>query len=211
MFPNTFIFLQLHSNRIEVRNVGRMRGIYPSFPSFHIFPPLPHFTKNFHHDFSFASVSLYAEVFRRKSGVAHSSATLSSAFFLSLNRAHSPRPVLNGARPWNRVRGHSSCLPRFIPAFGRRAVLLFPLRGIEPAIITRHHFCSDYLRCLANRHGNRSRIESVGSVRKDDRDKKIRFGGEWGAKRVGLDDVSASVLDTRGKRTNSFRFRISTR
>lgn len=171
-----------------------MRGIYPSFPSFHIFPPLPHFTKNFHHDFSFASVSLYAEVFRRKSGVAHSSATLSSAFFLSLNRAHSPRPVLNGARPWNRVRGHSSCLPRFIPAFGRRAVLLFPLRGIEPAIITRHHFCSDYLRCLANRHGNRSRIESVGSVRKDDRGKKIRFGGEWGAKRVGL-----------GRR---FRFRV---
>ena len=32
-----------------------------------------------------------------------------------------------------------------------------------------------------------------------------------GEKRVGLDDVSASVLDTRGKRRNSFRFRISMR
>lgn len=120
------------------------------------------------------------------------------AFFLSLNRAHSPRPVLNGARPWNRVRGHSSCLPRFIPAFGRRAVLLFSpptlLRGIEPTIITRHHFCSDYLRCLANRHGNRSRIESVGrSVRKDDRGKKIRFGREW---------------DEEGWASRRFRFRV---
>lgn len=65
------------------------------------------------------------------------------AFFLSLNRAHSPRPVLNGARPWNRVRGHSSCLPRFIPAFGRRAVLLFPLH--PPRNRTHHNYSASFL------------------------------------------------------------------
>lgn len=122
--------------------------------------------------------------------------------FSRLNRAHSPRPVLNGARPWNRVRGHSSCLPRFIPAFARRAVLLFPLH--PPRNRTRHNYSASFLFGLFTLFSEPSRgfvedFESRALDRLEEATEVKRFDLE-GAKRVGLDDVSASALDTRGKK-----------
>lgn len=110
--------------------------------------------------------------------------------FSRLNRAHSPRPVLNGARPWNRVRGHSSCLPRFIPAFARRAVLLFPLH--PPRNRTRHNYSASFLFGLFTLFSEPSRgfVEDFESraldrLKKGDGGKKIRFrrGEEGWARR----------------------------
>lgn len=63
----------------EEKHETRTRGIYLPFPSFHILPPLPHFTKNFHHDFSFAScVPACGGIPPKKRRGAFSSAALST-------------------------------------------------------------------------------------------------------------------------------------
>lgn len=99
-------------------------------------------------------------------------------------------------------------MPRFIPAFARRAVLLFPLH--PPRNRTRHNYSASFLFGLFTLFSEPSRgfVEDFESRALDWLEKATevkRFDFE-GAKRVGLDDVSASALDTRGKKLVSISY-----